>query len=427
MWYSSGTVAATNNSNVITGTGTAFIANVRIGDGITIQGSQSLHEVIGIASNTQLTIRPAYTGTSGSGKQFACAPILGYDKDLSDAFNQLRLQFGDKLSALQPWAHAATASAAMDALGFSSVGKTVATGSAAQGRGALGLGTAATANVTTSNTDTTAGRVMKVGDFGFGVGQFNYYMAGYPTAIQENFTQIYRRNESDNGVGAYAASIHLAANDTWGRLRIGPDRNAWIQGGNMYVGWTAQLHHTGNILQSTGQSTQFPMSQKAVTDAINGVSDLRDKSNVIDLECGLDLVKQLNPVQYSLNQREWYRKKASEKEVAHELEDGKTETTIEHDKDVLAQPLTDFDDNDGSLARSGKYTGFIAQELKQTLIDNGLSDLELVKSYKDEYGGEDKLYIEHTGLIAILTKAIQEQQVMIESLTMRLESLEGDK
>ena len=100
MWYSSGTVSATNDSNVITGTGTAFIENVRIGDGITIQGSQSLHEVIGIASNAQLTIRPAYNGPSGSGKQYAIAPVLGYDKDLSDAFNRLRLDIGDYLTNL---------------------------------------------------------------------------------------------------------------------------------------------------------------------------------------------------------------------------------------------------------------------------------------------------------------------------------------
>src|SRR5690625_4155110 len=110
MWYSSGTVSATDDSNIITGTGTAFLANVRIGDGITIEGSTSLHEVIGIASNTQLTINPAYTGTTGAGKQYAVAPILGYDKDLSDAFNQLRLQFGDQLSSLQPWAYAARVS-----------------------------------------------------------------------------------------------------------------------------------------------------------------------------------------------------------------------------------------------------------------------------------------------------------------------------
>ena len=41
MWYSSGTITATDNSNIVTGTGTAFLANVRIGDGITIAGSRS--------------------------------------------------------------------------------------------------------------------------------------------------------------------------------------------------------------------------------------------------------------------------------------------------------------------------------------------------------------------------------------------------
>ena len=39
---------------------------------------------------------------------------------------------------------------------------------AAAQRVTLGLGTAATATLTTSATDTTAGRVMKVGDFGLG-------------------------------------------------------------------------------------------------------------------------------------------------------------------------------------------------------------------------------------------------------------------
>ena len=30
-----------------------------------------------------------------------------------------------------------------------------------------------------------------------------------------------------------------------------------------------EFHHSGNILSTTGQSTEYPMSQKAVTDAIN--------------------------------------------------------------------------------------------------------------------------------------------------------------
>ena len=163
MWYSQGSITATKDNTVVTGVGTGFLQGVRVGDGITIAGSTALHEVVSIASNTQLTIKPAYTGTTGSGKQYAVAPILGYDKDLSDAFNQLRLQFGDKLSNLQPWAHAATASAALDSLGFSTSGKSVATGTPAQGRTGLGLGAAATRDVGTE-----AGQVLQVGAFGLG-------------------------------------------------------------------------------------------------------------------------------------------------------------------------------------------------------------------------------------------------------------------
>src|SRR5690606_35425251 len=62
---------------------------------------------------------------------------LGYDKDLSDAFNALRLQFGDQLSNLQPWATAPTLDEAQTALGMSASGKAVATGTPAQGRTAL--------------------------------------------------------------------------------------------------------------------------------------------------------------------------------------------------------------------------------------------------------------------------------------------------
>ena len=45
---------------------------------------------------------------------------------------------------------------------------------AAAQRTTLGLGTAATATLTTSATDTTAGRVLKVGDFGLGTTAVHY-------------------------------------------------------------------------------------------------------------------------------------------------------------------------------------------------------------------------------------------------------------
>src|SRR5690606_20316863 len=119
----------------------------------------------------------------------------GYDKDLSDAFNALRLQFGDQLSNLQPWATAPTLDAAQTAFGMSASGKAVATGTPAQGRTALGLGTAATANLTTSKVDPTEGRASRSGDYGIGsVSTLN--QAGWDT-LQP--TGIYRGANNQSG------------------------------------------------------------------------------------------------------------------------------------------------------------------------------------------------------------------------------------
>jgi hypothetical protein len=99
MWYRKGTVQATNSSPVITGTTTEFVSGVRIGDGIVIDGK--VYEITNVASNTLINVTPAFEGTSGSNKKYAVIPVLGYDKDLSDAFNRIRLEFESHLSILQ--------------------------------------------------------------------------------------------------------------------------------------------------------------------------------------------------------------------------------------------------------------------------------------------------------------------------------------
>lgn len=92
-WYSAGTITATNNNSVITGAGTAFLANVCVGDGITIAGSTTIHEVTNVASDTQLTINPVYPGTTGASKTYAAVPVQGYVKSLADQAKQLILTF----------------------------------------------------------------------------------------------------------------------------------------------------------------------------------------------------------------------------------------------------------------------------------------------------------------------------------------------
>lgn len=127
-WYRTGTVSVTNNSTTVTGTGTNFSANSRVGDAF--QGPDGRwYEVTNIASATVLSILPAYQGTTVSGGTYGLAPMQGYVKESADRLRQLVNQWGTTLA---------------------------------------NMGTAASANLTTSSTDTTTGRVLKVADFGLG-------------------------------------------------------------------------------------------------------------------------------------------------------------------------------------------------------------------------------------------------------------------
>jgi hypothetical protein len=98
-WYKAGTVSIVQNSNAVTGDGTAFIANSRVGDAF-LGPDGYWYEVTNIASDTAMAISPTYKGATVSGSAYAIMPVQGYPKLLADAFNQLRLQFGDKMAAL---------------------------------------------------------------------------------------------------------------------------------------------------------------------------------------------------------------------------------------------------------------------------------------------------------------------------------------
>ena len=107
------------------------------------------------------------------------------------------------------------------------------------------LGTAATRDVGTA-----AGDVLEVGAGGWlSQSGEDTVSEGYPLTLLDSISTVYRRNTLDNGVLTYSASIHFAAKNTWGRLRIHHQlRRAWIQGGiaTSGTGWTAELLHTGN-------------------------------------------------------------------------------------------------------------------------------------------------------------------------------------
>ncbi|WP_256348207.1 hypothetical protein [Pseudomonas reactans] len=93
-WYKTGTVSVTANSNAVIGTGTAFIANARVGDAF--RGPDGLwYEVTNIASNTALSIAPNYQGATVAAGVYTIAPMQGYVKESADRLRAITDQFKD--------------------------------------------------------------------------------------------------------------------------------------------------------------------------------------------------------------------------------------------------------------------------------------------------------------------------------------------
>ncbi|MCV9917821.1 phage tail protein [Pseudomonas sp. BT-42-2] len=96
-WYRVGSVAITAGQNTVTGTGTNFSTNARVGDAF--QGPDGRwYEVTNIASGTVLSILPAYQGATVSAGAYGLAPMQGYVKESADRLRQLVDQFGATLA-----------------------------------------------------------------------------------------------------------------------------------------------------------------------------------------------------------------------------------------------------------------------------------------------------------------------------------------
>lgn len=66
-----GTVTATNASNAVTGSGTAFLTQYTVGDWIRFGTDDRAHQIATIPSDTSLTLSIVYGGTTGGGKTHA--------------------------------------------------------------------------------------------------------------------------------------------------------------------------------------------------------------------------------------------------------------------------------------------------------------------------------------------------------------------
>lgn len=162
---------------------------------------------------------------------------------------------------------------------------------AAAGRTALGLGTAAIKDVGVSE-----GNVMEVGSFGIGARGNNRPIPdnnldglhGEPTQI------IYYGGDVENKpIGStYGAVLNMGtAGGHTSQLAVGYRNQDGLHWRGGYQGlegkeWL-EVFTTGNILGTTGSSTTYPMTQKAVTDALNaGLAGKVDKAGSVTSVAG---------------------------------------------------------------------------------------------------------------------------------------------
>ncbi|MFZ6767522.1 hypothetical protein ACO0LM_10585 [Undibacterium sp. Di26W] len=92
-WYKLGLVALTNGSNIVAGTGTDFISNVRSGS-IFCGPDGKFYEVAAVASSVSLTLALPYAGASAALATYAIVPTQGYIADLAKSATDLLNTFG---------------------------------------------------------------------------------------------------------------------------------------------------------------------------------------------------------------------------------------------------------------------------------------------------------------------------------------------
>ena len=100
-WYKTGTVSVAQNSTVVTGSNTTFVASSRVGDAIRLPDG-GWYEIVGTSSETAISISPSYQGASFSSGSYAIAPLQGYVKESANALRALVLQYGSVLAVLGP-------------------------------------------------------------------------------------------------------------------------------------------------------------------------------------------------------------------------------------------------------------------------------------------------------------------------------------
>ncbi|AZD07583.1 hypothetical protein C4K26_2180 [Pseudomonas chlororaphis] len=239
-WLRTGTVAVTNGSTTVTGTGTGFAANTRVGDAF-VGPDGRYYELGNVASDTVISIIPAYQGATVSGASYAIMPVQGYQKGLADQVRDWVNTYGAKMASLGTTGN-------YDVLPVSKGGTGGST--QADARNGLGLLPAATTPIGTA-----AGNIMAVGAGGW----LGSSIIDNGNANNAKPTGLYSLSSATN---APYAALQLFTSD-WGndprwqaQFGMGISENRFfgrsiLKDQTSATSWV-EFYHTGNTTRGSG-------------------------------------------------------------------------------------------------------------------------------------------------------------------------------
>ena len=127
-------------------------------------------------------------------------------------------------------------------------------------------------------------------------------------------------------------------------------------------------------------------------------SDSRDKADVTDFTHGLSWIKELRPITYRWDRRDWYSDNPSTKGTP-----------------------------DGSKKRDRLHIGFLAQEFMEVEKKHGYADKKdnMLIVNQDEDESDPSYGIKYERLVPVLVNAINELSTKNDALEARIKTLEG--
>lgn len=156
------------------------------------------------------------------------------------------------------------------------------------------------------------------------------------------------------------------------------------------IGYDSQVTGNNQVQLGDANTTVY------VYGTVQNRSDGRDKKEIRDTELGLDFILSLRPVDYKYDYRELYG-------------------SLNNDSTF------EYPNNDGSKISARMNHGFIAQEVEEVVRKKGVS-FGGVNNVANQ-GGKDVYYLGYSEFVAPLTKAIQEQQKIIEDQKQEIEKI----